>query len=192
MHAFNWIPLVAIDELCGYQLTEPIRSYKFFVSPFLPQNLPHLAHRDQPIREGHVHISAPHIYGYVLEALDLTPNSSLSFLNIGSGTGYLSCIAAHLLGPTGICYGVEISKEAVEHCLASVQRYKAANPDTTDMYPHMEFVHGNGMHIDASVGESLVGYDRIYVGSSIERSTLIQLASLLRPGGVLVGPRKSS
>ena len=57
-----------------------------------------MAHMDQPLREGNLHISAPHIYGSVLEALELRPNSSLSFLNLGSGTGYLSCIVASILG----------------------------------------------------------------------------------------------
>ena len=154
-----------------------------------PQDLPPLmAHKDQPIREGHIHISAPHIYAYVLEALDLTPNTSMSFLNIGSGTGYLSCIVAQILGPTSMSFGVDIHKEAIDHCLASVNRYKDANPDLD--LPHMEFVHGNGMNIDASVGESRVGFDRIYVGASVDRGTLNQLVGLLRPGGIFVGPGK--
>jgi protein-L-isoaspartate O-methyltransferase len=52
-----------------------------------------------------VHISAPHIYASAMEALDLVPDSSLSFLNIGSGTGYISCIVAEILGPKSIHYG---------------------------------------------------------------------------------------
>jgi protein-L-isoaspartate O-methyltransferase len=115
----------------------------------------------------------------------MTPNSSLSFLNIGSGTGYLSSIVGHILGPTGICYGVEIHKGAVEHCLASMDRLKAHRE--LDL-PHMEFIHGNGLQIDVTTGESLIGYDRIYVGASVERASLNQLASLLRPGGILVAP----
>jgi protein-L-isoaspartate O-methyltransferase len=58
----------------------------------------HVAHSDLPLREGSVHISAPHMYGSVLEALELQNNSPLSFLNAGSGTGYLSCIVATILG----------------------------------------------------------------------------------------------
>lgn len=152
----------------------------------LLQSMPHLAHRDQPVREGNIHISAPHIYGYALEALDLTPNSSLSFLNIGSGTGYLTCIVATVLGPTSTCFGVELCKDAIEHCEASVKRYMETNPNVR--LPHMEFIHGNGLNIDDTSGESLVGFDRIYVGASVERDHLRSLASLLRPGGVLVGP----
>lgn len=58
-----------------------------------------MAHADQPIKEGNIHISAPHIYGSVMEALELRTNSSVTFLNAGSGTGYLTCIAASILGP---------------------------------------------------------------------------------------------
>jgi protein-L-isoaspartate O-methyltransferase len=63
------------------------------------------AYSDRPIREGLVHISAPHIYCTVLEALELTPGASFSFLNIGSGSGYLTCIASAILGPKSIYYG---------------------------------------------------------------------------------------
>ncbi len=64
-----------------------------------------LAHSDQPLKEGNVHISAPHIYGSAIEALDLVPNSCTSFLNIGSGTGYVSAIVADILGPNSLHYG---------------------------------------------------------------------------------------
>ena len=60
-----------------------------------------MAHSDQPLKEGRVHISAPHI-----QALDLVPDSSISFLNVGSGTGYITCIAAEILGPNCLHYGV--------------------------------------------------------------------------------------
>ena len=58
-----------------------------------------MAHSDQPLKEGNVHISAPHIYGSVIEALELVPDSSMTFLNAGSGTCYFTCIAATLMGP---------------------------------------------------------------------------------------------
>jgi protein-L-isoaspartate O-methyltransferase len=128
------------------------------------------------------------MYGCIAEALDVTPNSSMTFLNIGSGTGYLSTIVAKILGPTGVCYGIEINQDIIDHCLSSMERYKSAN-SVTDL-AHMEFILGNGLQIDPNSGESNVGYDRIYIGASIEKRNLKQLASLLRPGGVLVGPGK--
>jgi protein-L-isoaspartate O-methyltransferase len=128
------------------------------------------------------------MYGCIAEALDVTPNSSMTFLNIGSGTGYLSTIVANIMGPTGVCYGIEINQDVIDHCLSSMERYQSANSGID--LAHMEFILGNGLQIDPNSGESNIGYDRIYIGASIEKRNLIQLASLLRPGGVLVGPGK--
>ena len=75
-----------------------------------------MAWADQPLKEGNVHISAPHIYGSAMQALDLRPSSSMSFLNIGSGTGYISCIAAHILGPNSLNYSAYI--HAYRICVA--------------------------------------------------------------------------
>lgn len=144
------------------------------------------AHADEPLREGQIHISAPHIYGCIVEALQVTPKSSMSFLNIGSGTGYLSSIVAHIVGPTGMCYGIELSRPAYEHGILSVKRWKEENDDIE--LPLMEFIHGNGLNIEARSGEATHGFDRIYVGAAIERSKLAELASLLRFGGILVCP----
>lgn len=154
---------------------------------FVPQIYVDIAHTDQPIREGSIHISAPHIYAMTIEELDISPNSSLSFLNIGSGTGYLSCIVASILGKTGVCYGVELQREAFDHCMASVERFKTHGATDSGL-AHMEFFCGNGLNIDSSVGESLVGYDRIYVGASLPSGHLPRLASLLRRGGILIAP----
>jgi protein-L-isoaspartate O-methyltransferase len=121
-----------------------------------------------------------------VEALHITPKSSMSFLNIGSGTGYLSSIVAHILGTTGMCYGIELSRQAYEHGLVSVDRWKGEN-DQIEL-PLMEFIHGNGLNIETKIGEASHGFDRIYVGAAIERSKLMELASLLRFGGILVVP----
>jgi protein-L-isoaspartate O-methyltransferase len=110
----------------------------------------------------------------------------MRFLNIGSGTGYLSSIVGHILGPTGVCYGVELSRQAYDHGLEAVHRWKAENDDIA--MPPMDFVHGNGLNIDTTTGEAFHGFDRIYVGATIERSKLSELALMLRFGGIIVGP----
>ena len=152
---------------------------------FVPQDHLDVAYSDQPLRDGHLHISAPHIYGCVVEALEVEP--AMSFLNIGSGTGYVSAIVGQLLGPTGSSFGVEIHQETVDHCLASMQRWEDATTGQLQL-PYTKFIHGNGLQIDVTKGEAAIGFHRIYVGASISNKQLTQLVHLLRVGGVLVGP----
>lgn len=62
---------------------------------FLP-DFKERAYRDLAWREGYLHISAPCVYSKVMENLEL--KEGLTFLNIGSGTGYLSSMAGLILG----------------------------------------------------------------------------------------------
>ena len=152
------------------------------------QGYEEMAHLDQPLKEGNVHISAPHIYGTVLEALELTPDSGLSFLNLGVGTGYMSCIVGHILGHTSRQVGVDIHADVVDHCRASIDQWRANCPRKM---PIMDIIHGNALNIDVEQGEAAIGFDRIYVGASLEGQKLRSLVKLLRLGGVFVGPGMS-
>ena len=145
-----------------------------------------MAHADQPLREDHVHISAPHIYGTALEALELEPGQS--FLNLGSGTGYLSCMVANLLGPHSVHVAVEGQAATVQHARESWANWQAANPVYAQALAPCEIIHGNALQIDLDVGEAVTGFDRIYVGATVPRRKLQRIAQLLRPGGILVGP----
>jgi len=152
---------------------------------FVPKNMQYMAHTDQPLKEGHIHISAPHIYGAIVESMELTPNSSLSFLNLGCGTGYLSSIVAHILGPTSRHVGIEINRDAVEHCKKSIDVWKKSCDRKT---PMMDVIHGNVLSIETDQGEAQTGFDRMYVGASVENEKLPGLVKMLRLGGIFVGP----
>lgn len=164
---------------------------------FVPVGNEDIAHSDQPLKEGNVHISAPHIYGSALEALDLVPNSSTSFLNIGCGTGYVSCIAAEILGSNSLNYGVELLDDVIQHSKAAIAKWKTSAVEErngvstvrfADDTADIQIVKGNGLRILKTRGESVVGFDRIYIGAAVEKEDLEAITKLLSPGGVLVGP----
>jgi protein-L-isoaspartate O-methyltransferase len=148
-----------------------------------------LAYTDQPIREGSIHISAPHIYGTILEALDLpSTKAGSTFLNLGSGTGYLTCLVTQVMGPQTIAYNVELQDEPFRHGQQAVQQWQQESMQRR--HPKMEFLQGNGLVLHPSEGEACMGFDRIYVGAALELEALQPVANLLRPNGVLVCPGK--
>jgi len=62
---------------------------------FTKENRNH-AYDDSAWRSGYIHLSAPGIYCEVLENLEL--GQGMSFLNLGSGTGYLNTMAGLIIG----------------------------------------------------------------------------------------------
>ncbi|KAL3906538.1 MAG: hypothetical protein SGARI_003960, partial [Bacillariaceae sp.] len=154
---------------------------------FVPKGEMDLAHKDQPVKEGNVHLSAPHIYGTVLEALELQNDSSISFLNAGSGSMYLTCIAASILGPRSVHYGVEIHKDVIKHSKVAIKKWKEAYPEAKKIQ-HMDVLHGNALELIPDKGECAMGFDRIYIGAAIESENLPLFKKILKPGGILVGP----
>lgn len=154
---------------------------------FVPKNCQDLAHKDQPIREDNIHISAPHIYGSVLEALDLKKDAGLSFLNAGSGTCYLTCIAASILGDRSVHYCVEIHEDVLRHSKEAITAWKKGlSPGHT--IPNIELIHGNALELSTNKGECALGFDRIYIGAAIQKYSLPMFKKMLKPGGILVGP----
>lgn len=103
------------------------------------------AYKDLAWKKGNLHLSAPCIYSEVMEGLCLSPG--LSFLNLGSGTGYLSTMAGLLLGSNGINHGIELHEDVVEYAnkkLEIFKRYSGAIDEFDFCEP--EFIQGECIH----------------------------------------------
>ncbi|OCT76800.1 hypothetical protein XELAEV_18032003mg [Xenopus laevis] len=120
------------------------------------------AYKDLAWKHGNIHLSAPCIYSEVMEALKLQPG--LSFLNLGSGTGYLSTMVGLILGPFGINHGIELHSDVVEYAKEKLECF-IKQSDSFDKFEFCEpsFVvagvqkdHENYMKILLKVGGILV------------------------------------
>lgn len=131
---------------------------------------------DGPLRHGRLHMSAPSIYAQSLEALQLRPG--LSFLNIGSGTGYFSAVVSELIGSYAVSHGIDICEEHVRRSTARCQKLGKHG---------IEFFPGNVFELDV---KKSMRYDRIYIGACCKKESKY-LARLLKVGGILVGPFKT-
>lgn len=80
------------------------------------------AYKDLAWKSGNLHLSAPCIYSEVMEGLSLEPG--LSFLNLGSGTGYLSTMVGLILGPYGVNHGIEIHEDVVQYATKKLEEFK--------------------------------------------------------------------
>ena len=110
--------------------------------------------------------------------------SGLSFLNVGSGSGYLSSIVSVLVGPRGSVHGVEIHANVVKW---SQERFAEFSRSVTSgtIARDVRFVVGNALSIDA---ERNCRYDRIYCGAQGKDVDAEFFMKLLKPGGIMVGP----
>ncbi|GFU24648.1 protein-L-isoaspartate O-methyltransferase domain-containing protein 1 [Nephila pilipes] len=141
------------------------------------------AYRDLAWKHGHIHLSAPCIYSEVMESLQLGPG--MSFLNLGSGTGYLSTMAGLLLGTYGTNHGVELHEEVVEYAKSKLEEFQNSSPamDKYEFCPP-SFVVGNCLLLDTSVHQ----YDRVYCGAACPTEHENYMKNLVRVGGILVMP----
>ena len=119
-----------------------------------------------------------------MEALNLEPG--MSFLNLGSGTGYLSTMVGLILGPYGISHGVELHEDVVDYAYEKLHKFKM-NSLAIDKYEFCEpkFRVGNCLLIDTA---SMRQYDRVYCGASCPPEHESYMKNLIKVGGILVMP----
>ncbi|XP_065209836.1 uncharacterized protein LOC135838158 [Planococcus citri] len=142
----------------------------------------HTAYRDLAWKQGNLHLSAPCIYSEVLEHLKLEPGHS--FLNIGSGTGYLSTLAGLILGAYGTNHGIEVHADVVEYAYEKLELFKKTCSGV-DVFEFCEpvFVVGNAFNLNQDRR-----YDRIYCGAACPEAHQEHIKKFMKVGGILVLP----
>eukprot|EP00667_Euglena_gracilis_P001151 EG_transcript_1150 len=120
---------------------------------FLPPALREDAHDLRPSRIETLgfNVSAPNMYSFCLEQLRLGPGHR--FLDIGSGCGLLTALAAQLVGRAGVAHGIDVRTEIVAFARrnAAIQRRRVAEarrqreahrtcPNTAALVPGSVFV----------------------------------------------------
>jgi len=146
---------------------------------FVPWEYADEAYFDRPLRTDlGFNISAPHMYAFCLQALDLHPGQS--FLDVGSGCGHMTALGGFLVGSNGKAHGLEIIEGAVTMARQSVKRLQEKGANMANV----TFEKRN-VFIPDFEGRR---WDRIHVGASCPHKEKHKLYELLNPGGLLVMP----
>ena len=151
---------------------------------FLPGRPAESQYEDQPQSiTRSAYISAPSYHARVLELLTAVPCGLVEgkVLEIGSGSGFLTTVLAHLVGPTGSAKGVEASQRLVSLSRSLVQ----GSPVKSWLdVGRLEFVESHWT-VDAPLDDEV--YNVIHVGAAAP-SLPKELIKQLAPGGRLVVP----
>lgn len=169
-----------VDHLCSSGSVTDTRIEAAFRAvdraKFIPDADGASAYDDSPIRSGHFHMSQPSLYADALAALELEEGNS--FLNVGSGTGYLSSIVSEITGKS-MHHGVDVHEDVLDHAKAMLKNQGKE---------YIQFFHMNVHDVDISRSPR---YQRIYLGACAGGESK-RILDLLEIGGVLVGPFATS
>lgn len=143
---------------------------------------PSTPYKDAPLAIGHGQtISAPHMHAHVLQEIypHLPVNQSLSLLDVGCGSGYLTaCFARWCRKHGGHVYGMDIHKELVQNSR------KHISADDPQILNHTTLQVGNGY--DGWKGD--VEFDAIHVGAAAPVVPVKLVEQLKADTGVLIVP----
>ena len=150
---------------------------------YFPDGTKQHAYKDLAWKHGNIHLSAPCIYSEVIESLELTTGHS--FLNLGSGTGYLSTMVGMIVGPYGTNHGVEIFEDVVEFANQKLDMFMREHPafEGTNFCEPV-FVVGNALCVNPIYRK----YDRVYCGAACPPEYNEYMKSLVKDDGILVMP----
>ena len=131
------------------------------------------------LTEGGAPVEPPHVDVLILQKLRLAPGQR--FLEIGSGSGYLTALAAYIVGPAGAATGVDASREAVAAASQLCDALHAAGRLGADA-ARPRFIHRDGGTL-LELGET---WHAVVVSGHVPVVWIKTLRKLLTPKGRLV------
>lgn len=156
---------------------------------FVPLPLQQFAYEDRPLPIGYsVTISAPHMHAIMAEILApfVVGRQPKKILDVGSGSGFLTCVLTAMSPLGSEVVGVEHVPELVKSSSAVV---RAHFPEWLDS-GRLQFIQGDGLSLSNVVLASSA-FDAIHVGAAAAEIPEA-MVRMLAPGGCLVIPVASS
>mmetsp|Transcript_13659 Transcript_13659/g.36683 ORF Transcript_13659/g.36683 Transcript_13659/m.36683 type:complete len:754 (+) Transcript_13659:75-2336(+) len=177
---------------------------------FLPREFHRVAYQPHPVRlpAYNFNVSSPDVYATALEALGIQAGDRV--LDVGSGCGMLTAMAAYLAGSSGVAIGIDLHERTLSLARDNMARLMRAQPDYASSAGAVYFMRQNAFLLSRTDFEALppnmrelvMGpsssdclecsstgvFDKIHSGAACAPEHLTGLVRLLRPGGVLVTP----
>ena len=162
-----------ISYLRNYFPNHIIKAFEYIKrEDFIPKEYKKYAYEDTPIpiHETGATISQPYTIAFMLDKLELKPNSEQKTLEIGSGSGYVLALIEKIT--KGKTYGVEIIKHLAD------KSKKLLKDNKNIIIIHKSGIKGLSRHAP---------YDRILVSASIkDKKVLDVLVKQLKNNGIIV------
>uniref|UniRef100_A0A8R1DET2 Protein-L-isoaspartate O-methyltransferase n=1 Tax=Caenorhabditis japonica TaxID=281687 RepID=A0A8R1DET2_CAEJA len=145
---------------------------------------------DGPFFPGALHMSATEVYVTVVQQLKF--ERDMSFLNIGSGTGYLSTIVGFLIGEYGINHGIEIYQNLIDYAEDHIDDWIHSPGSNSVSWARPQFEQCDIFNREF-LEQNAQKYDRIYIGFVYPHTKIMsRVLRMLKIGGMLVAPNQDS
>lgn len=147
---------------------------------FVKKDLKEVSGHDKPLPIGYNQtISQPLVVAFMFEKLDPQPGQKI--MDIGSGSGWTSCLLAEIVGEEGKVISIEIIKELMEFGKKNTQKYNFIKKGIVEFYNK----DGRKGHLEDAP------YDRILASASADKIPEDWIKQI-KVEGRIVAPVKNS
>ncbi len=145
---------------------------------FLTEEYRPEAYEDYAVPIGFKQImTKPTVAAFMLELLDVVPGNTI--LEVGTGSGWITALLAHLVGSKGKVWGTEFLPELVKLSKENLKKHDIKN---------VEIIQATKT---IGLRQSFL-YDRILVTGAADEDSVEDLIGQLAVGGIMVVPTENS